>query len=416
MSKIKAKYVNLDPDTLKANGDNVQIMVKPSNPIAVEAGVGLALQPGSVDTAYLKDSGVTVPKIAATNSPSNGQIPVYDSTSTKVIWTTPASTDSKDLKVSANDASSGFLNGKLVGTANKITLSENSDGSSESLQVNIGANVFDKTTDTALNLPYTKSGWTGISTAAGALDDLKTNKADDSNAVHKTTDETIAGNKTFSGNSIFNGNVTINGTTTSVNSTTVSTGDNIIELNNQVVGAPTTNSGIKVIRGSSANATIIWNETTDKWSSGIEGSEVAISYEGHTHSKANVTDFVEANYVHVTGNETVAGIKTFNSIPVLPASDPVGVNDATRKSYVDGKVEQKKVEVRTLIAGEITAKQITLASTPKQALAVEFSPKGGCEQVYGDDFTVSGAILTWNGLGLDGILIAGDKVVVSYTF
>lgn len=43
-------------------------------------------------------------------------------------------------------------------------------------------------------------------------------------------------------------------------------------------------------------------------------------------------------HVDTFGNESIAGIKTFSSIPVLPASDPTTVNQATRKSYVDNKV------------------------------------------------------------------------------
>ena len=38
----------------------------------------------------------------------------------------------------------------------------------------------------------------------------------------------------------------------------------------------------------------------------------------------------------MTGNETIAGIKTFTSIPVLPASNPTTDNQASRKAYVDG--------------------------------------------------------------------------------
>ena len=38
----------------------------------------------------------------------------------------------------------------------------------------------------------------------------------------------------------------------------------------------------------------------------------------HTHTKANITDFTETDYVHTTGNETVAGIKTFSSSPIVP--------------------------------------------------------------------------------------------------
>ena len=33
---------------------------------------------------------------------------------------------------------------------------------------------------------------------------------------------------------------------------------------------------------------------------------------GHGHTKADISDFVEANYVHVTGDETIAGEKTFS--------------------------------------------------------------------------------------------------------
>jgi len=39
--------------------------------------------------------------------------------------------------------------------------------------------------------------------------------------------------------------------------------------------------------------------------------------------------------VNNTGNETIAGVKTFSSIPVLPSSDPTTANQAARKSYVD---------------------------------------------------------------------------------
>ena len=39
--------------------------------------------------------------------------------------------------------------------------------------------------------------------------------------------------------------------------------------------------------------------------------------------------------VKLTGNQTLQGVKTFGSIPVLPASDPTTDNQAARKAYVD---------------------------------------------------------------------------------
>lgn len=44
--------------------------------------------------------------------------------------------------------------------------------------------------------------------------------------------------------------------------------------------------------------------------------------------------------VDTTTDQTVAGIKTFSSIPLLPATDPSSANQVARKSYVDsGKIK-----------------------------------------------------------------------------
>jgi len=44
-----------------------------------------------------------------------------------------------------------------------------------------------------------------------------------------------------------------------------------------------------------------------------------------------------ANLVARTGAQSIAGIKTFSAIPVLPASDPTTDNEATRKAYVNAQ-------------------------------------------------------------------------------
>ncbi|AVP41361.1 hypothetical protein SEA_YARA_27 [Streptomyces phage Yara] len=44
---------------------------------------------------------------------------------------------------------------------------------------------------------------------------------------------------------------------------------------------------------------------------------------------------LDAQNVKITGDQTVNGVKTFGSIPVLPGSDPVAANEAVRKAYVD---------------------------------------------------------------------------------
>ena len=62
---------------------------------------------------------------------------------------------------------------------------------------------------------------------------------------------------------------------------------------------------------------------THTHSGGVDGEEIPI---------ANIDGAVAD-----TGDQSIAGIKTFTSIPVLPASDPTTSNQASRKAYVDGK-------------------------------------------------------------------------------
>lgn len=83
--------------------------------------------------------------------------------------------------------------------------------------------------------------------------------------------QSFAGDKTFDNNVVVTGNLTVNGTVTTVNTETINLADNIITLNSNYTGAaPTENGGIEVERGTLANASLIWNETTDKWQTSVD--------------------------------------------------------------------------------------------------------------------------------------------------
>lgn len=51
------------------------------------------------------------------------------------------------VKVSSNDTIAGFLEDKIVGVSNKIVVTTLNDGADEDIQLNIGPDVFDKTSD-----------------------------------------------------------------------------------------------------------------------------------------------------------------------------------------------------------------------------------------------------------------------------
>lgn len=88
--------------------------------------------------------------------------------------------------------------------------------------------------------------------------------------------------------------------------------------------------------------------------------------------------------VKKTGDQSVAGVKTFTSIPVLPASNPTTDNQAVRKAYVDGKIDMQAGTI--LIASADTEKSRGFLEYAKLkeikicqggTYRVKFSAKGG---------------------------------------
>lgn len=75
------------------------------------------------------------------------------------------------------------------------------------------------------------------------------------------------------GTVVIAGNLTVEGTTTTINSNVVSVGDSVILLNGDETAAPTQDAGIEVERGTSANVSLIWNETTDMWQLTVNGTD-----------------------------------------------------------------------------------------------------------------------------------------------
>jgi hypothetical protein len=60
-----------------------------------------------------------------------------------------------------------------------------------------------------------------------------------------------------------------------------------------------------------------------------------------------------ASLVAKTGAQTIAGVKTFSSVPILPASDPLSGNEATRKTYVDAQVALKVAKAGDTMSGNL---------------------------------------------------------------
>ena len=187
----------------------------------------------------------------------------------------------------------------------------------------------DATTDT---ITLTNSGVTSIT---GTANEIELNAT----GVGPYTGSVTVGlpdNVTIAGKLTVTGDLQVDGTTTTLNTETLAVEDNIVLLNKNITGTPSTNAGIEVERGTSDNASITWNEGTDKWTAGITGSEIAIARKyvttttGTTHTITHglatqdvtvncwlagaqvdaavvVTD---ANTVTVTTNSSITDLKT----------------------------------------------------------------------------------------------------------
>jgi hypothetical protein len=73
-----------------------------------------------------------------------------------------------------------------------------------------------------------------------------------------------------------------------------------------------------------------------------------------------------------------------------------------------------KYELITLSVTNITDKQLTLLETPYPGSVIQLIPVGGPTQVLSLDYDITEAVITWDGLGLDGILSEGDKIQIFY--
>ncbi len=115
------------------------------------------------------------------------------------------------------------------------------------------------------------------------------------------------------------GNLVVNGNTTTLNTETINVEDNIIVLNSTVTGSPTLDAGIEVERGTSNNAVLKWNETTDSWQ---------ISEDGTIFANIATTDDVAA--VSVTSLNDVGDVSIANAAAgqFLKWDGAAWVNDA----------------------------------------------------------------------------------------
>ena len=242
---------------------------------------------------------------------TNNKLKVYDGTA----W--------QPLAIGANAASTVTLEGDVTGTANvsngTITISTTIASNSVALGTDTTGNyVNDITAGTGVTVTHTpaegSSPTVAIGQAVGTTDSVSfsglTLSGDAAvNGGDVTTTATTAslfnanattlnvggaattisigansGTTTVNNSLTVTGDLTVEGTTTTLNTATLEVEDNLVLLNKGVTGSPSLDSGLEIERGTSANVSILWNETSDLWTLTNDGTNY------HSVARKHVAD------------------------------------------------------------------------------------------------------------------------------
>lgn len=251
----------------------------------------------------------------------------------------------------------------------------------------------------------------------GATANVATNLNVGGNTVLSKDLTATGGNSSF-GNVVIAGNLTVSGTTTYVNTATLNIADNIITLNSDVTGAPSENAGVEINRGTSANVTIRWNETNDKWEITQDGTNY-----GNIHSK--LADIVlgtdtSGNYVSSVSSGTTA--ITIGGTPGEGWTPSVSIR--TANTIQDGIVTltDQTTNTNSGVAASATAvKAAADAATNAYSNAVTYSQSGSFSisgtRTHNANVTVgTGAGIIANGtIGTAGQVLTSNATTVYWS-
>lgn len=169
-----------------------------------------------------------------------------------------------------------------------------------------------------------------------------------------TSTQTFAGDKTFANNVVITGNLTVNGTVTTVNTETINLADNIITLNSNYAGsAPTENGGIEVERGTLANTSLVWNETSDRWTFTNDGTTF---YNIPISGDATVTSVALTQGNGITVTDTSSGTaKAFTIAANNATTSAVGVIELATQAEVDAGTDAVRAVTPSTLATYVAA-------------------------------------------------------------
>jgi len=285
-------------------------------------------------------------KIAAadTDSLSEGSTNLYFTNERAQDAVGSIMTGSGNISVNYNDA------GGVITISETLTTTDIAEGDNEyytDARARAAISVTDSGGDGSLAynsstgvITYTGPSASEVRAHVSAGDGLDVSSGEfsvDNTIVRTSGAQTIAGAKTYSDDAIFNGNLTINGTQTVVNTETLTVDDNIIILNNNASGTPSENAGIQVNRGTSADVTLRWGESTDTWEFTNDGTTYyALS--------TSTTDLAEGTNLYYTDARADARIAAADTDDLSEGSSNLYFTNARADGRVDAGFSAKDTD------------------------------------------------------------------------
>ena len=134
------------------------------------------------------------------------------------------------------------------------------------------------------------------------------------------------------------GDLRVDGATTSVNSNEVNIGDAIIKLNADEAGAPSQNAGFEVERGTSANVSLVWDESADRWDFGAAYDVRANAFIGDLEGNADTASKWATARTITLGGDLTGSVSIDGSANVTlnatVAANSVALGTDTTGNYV----------------------------------------------------------------------------------
>jgi hypothetical protein len=301
---------------------------------------------------------MSLTKIRKSNIESNVQLPhanaAFDTANSSGVYANAAF-------AAANSASAGSIDSYARDTANSASSYANSAYSEANNKLSlsggtltgnlvVGGNVI-PTTDNTHYLGSETARWHSLYVGDGSIyigDLVLSNDANrlavtdsDGNKVTISSNNIVLGDFVLSstgaitGDVIITGNLKVTGTTAELEVSGLIVDDNIIDINEATLGAPTLNAGVRVKRGDENPVLLRWNETSDRWEFTNDGSvynniasAAAETYANAAFNAANTATIGFATETYVSNavanlvNSAPETLDTLNELAIALNNDP----------------------------------------------------------------------------------------------